>query len=178
MSREILQEEAVTDRIVSSVSALVQQIDVEPTTAHATFRASAHLNDGVLSNISIRNFNVVSDEPPVLGGTDKGPNPVELILGAFGACQEIVIAAYAAVLGIKIDSVNVDVRGNLDLRGFLNISPVRPGFSDIVYTTTIKTSETDKEKLDQLVYFALNRCPVLDILQNPVPVKGTFEFIH
>jgi uncharacterized OsmC-like protein len=166
---ESKQREAISE----AVKAVVGQIHKNADSANAIFSAEASLHEGLLSDIQIRQFSLISDEPVSLGGTDEGPNPVELVLGAFAACQEIVIAAYAAVLDIPVQRVKVNVDGHLDLRGFFNVSDqVRPGFGRITYKTEILTSETDPAKLDQLKYFALNRCPVLDILQNPVPTEG------
>ena len=34
-------------------------------------------------------FKTAIVEKEDLGGTDKGPNPMELVLSAYGACQEI-----------------------------------------------------------------------------------------
>lgn len=166
-----------TQNIVNAVTQVVTGIHTNPESAYAVFRASSVLNEGLLANIKIRDFNLISDEPLSLGGTDKGPNPVELVLGAFASCQEIVIAAYAAVLGITVTKIHVDVKGDLDLRGFFNVSDkVRPGFTGVAFETTIHTTETDAEKLEQLRFFAQNRCPVLDILQNAVPTTGTIAF--
>ncbi len=78
------------------------------------FDAHTELVEGFLTKAQIRQFTLYIDEPPQLGGTDKGPNPVELVLAALGTCQEIVYAAYAAVLGIPLDSVKITVKGRLD----------------------------------------------------------------
>ena len=167
-----------TDRIVSAVSVVVNNIKSNPDDSIATFKANAKLEEGLISKINIRQFQIYSDEPPRLGGNDRGPNPVELVLGALAACQEIVIKAYASVLGICVDSIHVETKGDLDLRGFFNLANIRAGFHHVEYITTITTSEQDKEKLAQLVYFAESRCPVLDILQNHVHVEGSFKFVE
>lgn len=176
MSIAILNEDQKIERIVSAISSVVGQIKSGAAESIAVFKANAVLDDGLLSTINVRQFQILSDEPPSLGGEDRGPNPVELILGAFAACQEIVIKAYAAILGIKVDAVHVETKGNLDLRGFFNVADVRAGFNSVEFVTTISTGEQDEEKLSKLLYFAENRCPVFDILQNPVPVSGTFKF--
>jgi len=155
---------------------VIQGVQDDPKKADAVFKANSKLTDGFLAEVNIRDFNFQSDEPEDLGGTNKGPNPVEYVLGAFAACQEIVIQAYATVLGIKISSVQVDVEGDLDLHGFFNLSDQRAGFTGIRYTTTIETEERDTEKLKQLEQLSATRCPVLDIIQNPVPLEGTVQF--
>jgi len=163
--------------IASAVQQVVKQISTDHEAAKAQFTATSSLHEGLLADIQIRQFDLVSDEPKSLGGTDLGPNPVELVLGAFAACQEIVIAAYAAILGIEVQRVNVKATGDIDLRGFFNVcDKIRPGFTKVTYETEIITRETDEAKLAQLRFFAQNRCPVLDILQEPVPTEGTVTF--
>lgn len=159
-----------------SLQNVVKGIQQNPDQSKAVFKAKSRLRNGFLAKIDIRDFSFVSDEPKNLGGTNLGPSPVEYVLGAFAACQEIVIKAYATVLGIDLVSVQVDVEGNLNLNGFLNLTDDRAGFTDVKYKTTVETKETDPEKLQQLEELSTERCPVLDIIKNPVPTAGSIEF--
>lgn len=155
---------------------LIEGIQGNPEKANTTFRAKSKLEEGFLSNVKIRNFEFVSDEPIELGGTNEGPNPVEYVLGALAACQEIVVKAYATVLDIDVKAVHVEVDGNLDLHGFLNLSDERAGFKSVSYTTTIETNETDTDKLKTLEKLSVDRCPVHDIISNPVQIDGQVDF--
>ena len=123
------------------------------------------------SEARIRQFTVTIDEPPSLGGTDAGPNPVELVLAALAACQEITYRAYATALGVPLDSVSVSLQGGIDLRGFFSVSDdVRSGFSGVRGTVTL-TSSAPPADLEKLKAIVDAHCPVLDILKNPVPVE-------
>ena len=53
------------------------------------------------------------DEPPVLGGTDHGANPVEHLLASLGSCQVITYQVWAAKLGIAFAK-----GGNQEVRGY------------------------------------------------------------
>lgn len=132
-----------------------------------TFKATAHLQDGVRVKTTARNFELIIDEPKSLGGTDTGMNPVEALLASLGACQSIVARVYAPKFGVKLDDFQVEVEGDLDLDGFFDRAPVRPGYSDIRYTFHIKT-DSPKEKVDEFVRFLESKCPVGDTIANPV----------
>jgi hypothetical protein len=56
-----------------------------PEHANATFAADSRQVDGLRSETKIRQFSLTIDEPANLGGTDTGPNPVELVLAALAA---------------------------------------------------------------------------------------------
>ncbi|WP_336784707.1 OsmC family protein [Paenibacillus sp. MMO-177] len=135
-----------------------------------TFKATAHLQEGVKVKTSSRNFEIIIDEPQSLGGTDTGMNPVEVLLASLGACQSIVARVYAPKFGIKLDDFQVEVEGDIDLDGFFNRSEIRPGYSDIRYTFRIKT-DSPKAKVEEFVKFLESKCPVGDTLANPVNLK-------
>lgn len=135
-----------------------------------TFKATAHLEDGVKVITKVRQFELVIDEPINLGGTDTGMNPVEALLASLGACQSIVARVYASKFDVVLEDFRVDVEGDLDLDGFFNRSDVRPGYSDIRYTFYIKTSSSE-EKVEQFVQFLESKCPVGDTIANPVNTK-------
>jgi putative redox protein len=125
-----------------------------PEHANATFAADSRQVDGLRSETKIRQFSLTIDEPPNLGGTDTGPNPVELVLAALATCQEITYRAYATALGIPLESVSVKLEGALDLRGFFAVKDgVRAGFNDVRGTVQLKSSAPEAElaKLKEVV---------------------------
>lgn len=132
-----------------------------------TFKATAHLQNGVQVKTASRQFELIIDEPKSLGGTDTGMNPVEALLASLGACQAIVARVYAPRFEVKLDDFRVEVEGDLDLDGFFNRSEVRPGYSDIRYTFYIKT-ESPQEKVEEFVRFLESKCPVGDTIAHPV----------
>lgn len=146
-------------------------LGADPAQGLASFQAHSRLGDGVNSNVAIRQFNVGVDEPPGLGGQDTAPNPVEYILVALGSCQEITYRLYADALGIPLNGVSVQLKGDIDLRGFFSVDEsVRPGFQKIEAEVTFDSpaSEQDLARLKDIVD---RHCPVLDILRNPTPVE-------
>jgi putative redox protein len=142
----------------------------DPAAAQAVFASHSQLKEGFHSVATLGDHKVTVDEPASLGGTNKGPNPVELVLAALGTCQEITYRAYATALGIPLDGVRVELTGDLDLRGFFAVDDsVRPGYQGIRGTVHL-TSSASRESLEQLRQVVNAHCPVLDIIANPVPV--------
>lgn len=113
-----------------------------------------------------------ADEPLVMGGGNTAANPMELVLSALGTCQEILYSAYAALLDIPLDSVEVSLAGYMDLREMFDLQhEAGAGFTKIRFETRIQSpaSEADIRKLIETVE---RSCPVLDTLARPVPITG------
>ncbi len=143
----------------------------QPESAKVTFKTSSRQTDGLRSEVEIRQHRLAADEPRSLGGFDSAPNPVELILAALGTCQEITYRAYATALGIPLDSVSVELSGDIDLRGFFAVDEtVRSGYQNISGTVNLQSSASE-EQLRKLSAVVNAHCPVLDILTNKVPVS-------
>ena len=135
-----------------------------------TFRADSRQVAGLRSDVRIRDFEIAVDEPPILGGKDSAPNPVELALAALASCQEITYRLHADHLGIPLDAVAVSLEGDIDLRGFFAVDDsIRPGFQSIRGTVTLESS-APPEDLDRLKAHVDAHCPVLDLLSNPTPL--------
>jgi uncharacterized OsmC-like protein len=171
-----------------NVDELFKTLDaVKKTAAIAKFRFRADNTwiNGGHNRTSIRNFYgagaedtsrktpfvLDADEPKVLLGTDRGPNPVEYVLTALAGCLTSSLVYHAAARGIAIEEVESHLEGDLDLRGFLGISDeVRNGYENIRVTFKIKADATE-EQLEELVQLARERSPVFDIVSHPVPVS-------
>ena len=165
-------------KIEAALATLITNIKDNPDAANLTFEASSTLEKGFQAQVNARDFQFWADEPEDFGGTNRGPNPIEYVLGALAACQEIAIKTHASKLGIELESVEVKAEGDIDLHGFLNLSEERPGFKGVSYHTTIQSKEEDTGKLRKLKELVNKSCPVLDIIQNETPVRGTTHFIN
>ncbi len=165
----------MSESLRAAIEGTQHKFRVAPHDALAQFHSKSTLHAGFRSDVTIRDHHVVCDEPPQLGGGDAGPNPVELILAALGACQEITYKAYATALGIDLQRVSVELTGEIDLRGFFGVDDqVRAGYQAIRGRVRLESnaSAADLARLKQVVD---SHCPVLDMLSRPVPV--TLELV-
>jgi len=111
------------------------------------------------------------DEPPVLGGTDTGQNPVEMLLSALGGCLVVLVNTFAPQHDVVVKGVRVKVEGDLDPDGFMGQAPIRPGFSAIRYKLRVD-SDSEPDAVAALIAHAESSCPVKDTLGG-VPVSRT-----
>ena len=151
----------------------IEAIQKNPKNGLVEFKAEVKSLGGLEVVATSRDHAIIIDEPADLDGSDKGANPVEILLQALGACNTIATQAFAKAMGISIDSITTEVSGKLDLRGFLGLDvSVRPGLLEIEMKTHIKSSEP-KEKIEQLREYAEAHCPVKDTLAKGTKVKNT-----
>jgi uncharacterized OsmC-like protein len=112
-------------------------------------------------------------EPPVLLGTNAGPNVVETVLHALSSCLAVGFIYNAAAQGIQVKALEFDLEGDLDLHNFLGLSDqTRPGYQEIRVAYRVK-SDALRKQLEELCDYVQRTSPVLDMLRNPVPVQIT-----
>ena len=145
------------------------RLDAEPGRGVRIVRAESRQRSGFESEAKAGECRVVLDQPSALGGTERGPRPGEVVLMALASCQEHTYRVHAALLGIPLEDIRVELEGLVDGRGFLGEESVAPGFSEVRGTVTIRSNASEAE-LDRLQEAVDRHCPVLDDLRRPVPV--------
>lgn len=130
-----------------------------------TAHARGEWTGGFRSEMEVRQFDpIVMDEPPSLGGTDTGANPMEYLLSALIGCETVVFAIVAQERGFTYSDVKFDLQGSLDLRGLEGVEGVRPYFEKITGTIQVTTTES-QDKLAEIAQEAERRCPVYTTLE-------------
>ena len=120
-----------------------------------------------------RQFTIAADEPLELLGENTAPNPQELLMAAFNACIMVGYVATAAVMGVKLESVNIETEGELNLRGFLGLDEsVKPGYDSIQYTVRMKGDATP-DQFEAIHENVRKTSPNYFNIANPVRVDST-----
>ncbi len=170
---------------VSAVESTVNAIKKKPELAKFKFRLSNKwINGGhnrsIVNNFyganqqnpHLKTFELEADEPPILAGEDLAPNPVEHLLNALSACLTTTIVYHAAIRGIKIDELESELEGDIDLRGFLGLSnEVRKGYQNIRVNFKVKTDDENLNGLKALSKLS----PVFDLTSNGTKVDVQIE---
>jgi uncharacterized OsmC-like protein len=175
------------DQLVATIDAIKEQ----PSISTFTFKATSRWEDGTLNHGEIgefvhngelvvrpQPFRLVGDEPPVLLGSNAGPNAVELLLAALGFCYAVGFVANAAARGIDISELRYEVEGDIDVQNFLGMTrETRPGFSAIRARAWVRSPNASARQLKQLCQYVQDTSPVRDCLANPVPIDTSLEVI-
>ena len=87
-------------------------------------------------------------------GTNQFANPQEYLLAATNACMMVGYATVAAVMGVTLTKLELEITGDIDLRGFLDIDPgVARGYERLHYRVHIAGDGTQQqfEKMHEVV---------------------------
>ena len=163
---------------------MVEAIEQDAGKAKASFRVTTRWTGQTRSESIVDGFDlggerinrchkIVADEPCQLLGRDSAPNPQELLMSAFNACIMVGYVAGASLKGITLDSVEIETRGELDLRGFLGLSDaVAPGYENIDYVVSIK-GDGSPEDFAEIHETVMKTSPNYFNMSRPIKMIGT-----
>ncbi|WP_297098978.1 OsmC family protein [Draconibacterium sp.] len=141
-----------------------------------TFKIEGEAQTPARIAASAREFIIVVDEPPALGGDDQGANPVEYLLASYAGCINVVAHLTAKELGIKLSGLRIQIEGNINpARLFGKSDEDRAGFKQIE-VLFIPETNASQEEIENWIATIKNRCPINDNLANPTPL--TFNLIQ
>ncbi len=136
----------------------------------ATFEVEVEKKEGMECEAKMRDFDLTMDEPKKLGGTNKGPNPVEVLLSSLGGCLSIVGEAVSNEMDLKLEDFELDIEGDLDPRGFMGTADVPAGLQEIRVKVN-KINGIPEEKMDEFFEKIQKRCPIEDTLGRKIEVQ-------
>jgi uncharacterized OsmC-like protein len=186
--KKAMQETAVSTKIngveIDRLFETIEAIKQTPRLADFKFHLRNRWIDGGLNRSTINNFYgagrdnqrqeafiVEADEPPILLGQDRAPNPVEYLLHALVACVTSALVYHAAAKGIKLQEVETRAEGVIDLHGFLGLDDnVRRGYKNIQIKFRIKADVPD-DQLEELCRLGPTYSPVFDSITRGVNVE-------
>lgn len=156
---------------IEAVGQLAGAIQADKTVAGTVWKSTVEWKGGFRSEARSRDFAPIpSDEPLALGGDDTAPNPVEQLLGALGNCLAVGYAANATAAGIELDSLTIELEGDLDLHTFLGLADGHAGYESINARVAIETS-APVDQVDELHRKVVSTSPVGHTLQKAIPVS-------
>ncbi len=166
----------------------IDELKANPDKAQTTWRAKTTWQGGDLSNTHIgswelggeefaQDFDIMIDEPCELLGTGKHPNPQQVLFAAINTCIMNTFVVNAAVRGIRLEKLEIELEGDIDLRGYLGIDEsVTKGYEELNFILRVKGDGT-REQFEELLEVACNHSPNYYTITHPVPINGRIEMI-
>jgi len=162
----------------------IDAIKETPTLAKSKFRVTNRWIKGGHNHTTIKDFygqqkdmahkkpfELDANEPPALLGEDKGPNPAEYLLTGLASCMTTGLVYHAAAKGIEIRGVESRLEGDIDLQGFLGLSPeAKVGFENIRVYFKID-ADISAEQKEELIQMAQKYSPAFNTVISATPAS-------
>jgi uncharacterized OsmC-like protein len=118
---------------------------------------------------------VIIDEPVTFGGQGAAADPAELLLAAAGASLSVTITAHAALRGIHIDRLAIDLTGWMAADSFFRPDgAAATGMQALVARVHIR-SAAPRPDLEDLLAHAVHASPVVQSLARPPRIELVLE---
>lgn len=120
--------------------------------------------------VRMGDYFIASDSAPTLAGNALGPSSPQMFVGSLASCLVHTYMLQAALLGIPLDDVEIEVTGVLDMTSIVGLPAEEPvTISELAYSTRV-SSPASAEEIARLHQIVDRSCPVLNTLRRPVAV--------
>jgi len=116
----------------------------------------------------------LADEPLEAGGSDAGPDPYSLLLGALGACTAMTLQIYARRKEWPLEQVEVSLKHSRIHAGDCDDCVATDGKIEQIERYISLTGKLNKEQKARLLEIA-ERCPVHKTLASGVSIKSYLD---
>ena len=154
------------ERIKESFERNVKALRLRDSLGKGTAVTTVDVVDGLTCSISDGDWTLAVDMPEKHGGNNAGPNPGILGRGALGTCLAMGYARWAAILGVQIDRIQVEIHADYDARGEYAVSDISPTYSEIRYVVNIE-SESPEEEINTMLDHADKYTAFLAAFRDP-----------
>jgi uncharacterized OsmC-like protein len=139
-------------------------------TVHVRVTSVGDLNEEARSMKSGRTWTI--SEPQHVGGLADAPTPLEYLLSGAVGCFAAVFAFYAAKHDVAYTSFEATALAELDVRGHMIEDAPPSGFRNVTLELRI-ASDAPREQLERIQQLALNGCPGIATLRDPVAIDSS-----
>jgi len=141
------------------------------TGCHQRARTTQLVQNGEPVESRTASYVLESDEPAALLGTDSAASPGEYVLAALAGCYAVTTAANAAMRGIELTKLKLELQIDFDLQGFLGTDEsVDPGAKEMRVVVDAESHNASREDLQDLIEAVQRKSPIRDTLARAVTV--------
>jgi len=106
------------------------------------------------------------DNPTFMGGGGKLPGPMHYCFYGLASCYTGTFATMAAMLGVQLKKLTTKVEADVNFSRVFGVSDV-PTIEEVRVTLRVD-SDAPEDIIKEAEKLALERCPVVFTLRNPV----------
>lgn len=139
------------EKIQTAFNRTVKALSLKPSLGLGTGVSKAKITNGLTCEISEGDWKFFADMPEQVGGNIVGPTPGVYGRAALGSCLAIGYMMHAAKMNVPVNELEVEIQADYnDGALFGTVNNVPPGYLEVRYTITIKSSADENEILHML----------------------------
>src|SRR3990167_8411392 len=149
---------------VARMKQMQEQMKQDPAAADREPKMEAHWLGGSATHIKF------GDVSSYIGG-DGNLNAMQTLLASLAACDIDLVAMHAALIGLPIDKLSIEISGHFNTRSYFGVENAPgSGYDRIAYTVHIKAPKATPEQIKYLKERCERSSPVGDSLSRSIPL--------
>lgn len=150
------------ETVRTTIDRSIRALTLRPGTGLKTAVSRIRVRDGTTCEIEEGRWKLVADLSEKGGGNGAGPDPGVLGRAALGSCLAMGYAIWAAVRGVPMSSIEVEIHADFDVGGQYGVGDAPPGYTEIRCKVAIE-SPAPKAEVMAVVEEADRRSSYLDV---------------
>ncbi len=117
------------------------------------------------------------DSPSFLGGNGSRLGPMGYCVAGITSCFIATFVSVVSSQGIKLEKLNVNAECNINFAKTFDIAdePITEGINFEIDVKTAGNKEVDKQKLQEIVKMAEDRCPAIYSMSHVIKVNAKIK---
>ncbi len=161
-------ENAINGMDVAGFREYIEEVRLDPSVAERNPLIVARWDGGSRARVA-RDGDVIR-----MGGDDE-PSAMWMFLASLAACDIEVVATHASLLGLEIESLEIEAKGHFDIRRLLGLDGPGPGYDGATYTVKLRAPGATEEQIARLRAMCEVASPVGDSFARAIPLKLKIE---
>ncbi len=146
-----------------------------PSIGKKTATTRITVRNGTTCEVEAAHWKFLCDVGPQQGGNDAGPGPGIFERAALGSCLAIGYVTWAAVMGVPLEHLEIQVESDFDAAGQFAVGDAQPGWDRIRYRVVVQSSAPEEDVM-RVIEKADQHSPVRDDFARPIPIERLIEF--
>ncbi len=135
----------MVERIKTAWERNGRAIELRPAVGQKTAITKTRVLGGLHVETEEGRWKLVSDGSEKSGGTAVGPDPGFVVRAALGNCLAMGYVTWAAYRNIPIESLEIEMEADFDVRGQHGAEGIPPGFNEIRYHVRVQSSALEAD---------------------------------
>jgi uncharacterized OsmC-like protein len=125
-------------------------VTLRPSIGQGTGITKVRVCDGFRCEIEDGPWTFTADLGEESGGGGAGPRPGVFGRIALGSCLAVGYVQWAAVLGVPITSLEVEIQADQDMRATYGVADVPAGYIEVRYIVSVESTAPEEDILHML----------------------------